>query len=125
MNVVPLRNDPQVVRFGGTPNIPFGRSKFCKQKTYANAPANARVCYGGIAPDPPEVGNSWTISDDPEDAVFYSTCYRKQTVFKLKGATDAGEEKEDQKDEEPTPPEWRWKDKCISCADAAANAAAP
>ena len=54
VNVVPLRNDPQVVRFGGTPNIPFGRSKFCKQKTYANAPANARVCYGGIAPDRPK-----------------------------------------------------------------------
>ena len=31
----------------------------------------------------------------------------------------------DDEDDKAVEAEWRWKDKCISCADAAANAAAP
>ena len=43
--------------------------------------ARALVCYGFSAPDTPEVGTAYTVATDARDAVFYSTCYRKEEVW--------------------------------------------
>jgi len=120
VNVVPLTNPP-LVKFSSDVNIPFD-NKNCKQSVLSQAAGNpqALVCYC-LRPGPdPEVGEPFTVSDDPRDPVFYSSCWRKVTVTRL--STDPADTPT------PTPDpnaRWRFGDRCVPCADAVANSGVP
>jgi len=118
LNVVPFEN-PSLVRFSDDVNIPYSTRK-CRQSTIAQtASPDSLVCYGFSPSSDPEVGTQYTISDDPRDPVFYSTCYRKELVSRIEapqGDSAAGVTQA---------PQWRFGDQCISCADAVANAITP
>lgn len=82
----------------------------------ANVGEDALVCYGfrpGVATS--DINGVYTISDDPEDALFYSTCYLRVPNFDFSAN---GVEKVEVV---PPPAPWNWGDKCISCRDYAFN----
>ena len=75
------------------------------------------VCYWVTEADSSnaEVDSPWTVvDDDPEDPVFYSTCYQKQSSWEFVGnpACPACEK--------PQVGSTRWKygERCVSCAAA-------
>jgi len=77
-------------------------------------PAGTSVCYG-FQPAQVEldVGEPYTvIGDDPEDEIYYSTCYQKKalTGFDLLPPTSPPPP--------VTPAPWRVGDRCLSCEDA-------
>lgn len=118
LNVVPFQNPSDVV-FREHTNIPFdapGCSRSELQQMVEDTPGvtveTAKVCYG-FKPNPtPEVGTSHLVTEDPYDALFYSTCFRLETVTSLVGQD---------------PPKisvypWRWHHKCMDCDMAKRNA---
>lgn len=111
INVVPYTNPSSVVF--DERNYP-STSKCLRSLASKKVQASDLVCYGFIEPDPPEVGTPNTISDDPRDAVFYSTSFKQQTVQLVEYPDDGGDG-EGGGDEEV---EWRFGDRCLSCEDA-------
>lgn len=112
INVVPYKNPPAVL-FDQV-NIPS--TSRCAQALKTKAVTDSSlVCYGFIEPDGPEVGTPHTISDDPRDAVFYSTSFVRQRIQFVIGAGQDG-------DGEGTGSgggeQWRFADQCLSCQDA-------
>jgi len=75
------------------------------------------VCYGFIEPDGPEVGTPHTISDDPRDAVFYSTSFVRERVQIVENVADNGVG-QDGDDKKSVSEQWRFGDQCLSCDDA-------
>ena len=67
------------------------------------------MCYL-LTPGPlPDVGTKYTLSSDPRSPVFYSTCFRRQTITRVVY-------------QNAVPPSatqipWRYGDACLSCAD--------
>merc|ERR1712039_1128570 len=75
-------------RFGDEVNIPFGRR--CRRRDVREvASRDSLVCYGFEPPPEPEVGTSFTTSNDPRDSIFYSTCYQKQRLTRIEGNDEA------------------------------------
>ena len=140
VNVVPLYQ-PEGVQFPGeTPNIPFqgpgyglgrciGSNRGSCTRTAAascslgdgtnhlsSLPNGTLICYAlSLPPASENLGVSHTVSHDPRDPVFYSTCYKRNTgwVFagnppcpKCGGGSGGGAEKR-----------WKYGDKCVSCTD--------
>jgi hypothetical protein len=126
INIVPVTNPP-LVRFQDDVNVPYTK-KACKMSTIASAAAKvgsgALVCYGFAAPDTPDVGEAFAVSDDPRDAVFYSTCYSKVEVTRVV-SSNAGDDdaRGDPDPPAPLPAKWRFGDQCVACEDAWANSA--
>ena len=126
-NVVPLVSPPSVrFRDSAPPNIPFNNRR-CKQADLLAAadaqPGGADaslVCYGLVPPsEPPEVGDAYTLSDDPRDATFFSTCWRKETITRVAGTPPAFPN-----NESAVGLRWAFGDSCVECdlARAAAQA---
>jgi len=112
INVVPYKNPPSVVF--DVVNIPT-TSRCVRALQQKGVTDSSLVCYGFIEPEGPEVGTPNTISDDPRDAVFYSTSFvreRIQIIENVKVTTGGGD-----KDEGKTA-RWQFGDQCISCEDA-------
>lgn len=78
VNVVPRWNPTSVYPdFQKHVALPWA-SRNCDENKFANADENTLVCYG-VRPKVP-AGNTfspYTVSLDPEDPIFYSTCYVK------------------------------------------------
>ena len=120
INVIPFKNPPNVVSFlSDEYNIKYNK-KQCRQGALANdANADSFICYGFFPPtDEPEVGTIYTVSDDPTDPVFYSTCYTKEEVTRIAGTSPTNTSKD-------VIVPWHFDDKCISCAQATSNAKLP
>ena len=86
--------------------------------------STALLCYGFKKPTVrPEVGEQWATSDDPRDAVFYSTAWHSVGIASFTG-NDMGsvgiDFMEGPKTKGPVKTgAWAFGDLCISCADAA------
>jgi len=114
INVVPYTNPPTVV-FDEV-NIPT-TPKCQNALKNKGVTADSLVCYGFTEPEGPEVGTPNTISDDPRDAVFYSTSFvrqRLQLVQMVEGVGDGGGGAAAAGGES----QWRFGDQCLSCEDA-------
>jgi hypothetical protein len=126
LNVVPLIN-PEVVKIAGQtpdPEIPWNNK--CRQSRVPSwADKNTMVCYTFQAQEPtydgfnPETEDIWIIRDnDPQDPIFYSTCYRREVKRIFTGNVEcllceqASSEKA---------LKWQINDRCLSCADAAST----
>merc|ERR1712156_268274 len=128
VNVVPLYTPEAVQIQGGVAtqsNIPWqsqGGSRNCKLGNIpANADENTMVCYGFRPQQPtdptfnPETEDLWYVREtDPEDPIFYSTCYRIDSARQFEGNVacpacdgEATVQKQD----------WQVGDRCLSCAD--------
>jgi len=113
VNVVPLYN-PSSVAIDNV-NIPWG-SKNCDQTMAAQYDEGTLVCYG-LKDKPsktgnPDVGYPWTVVDsDPEDPIFYSTCYTRQSSWTFEGF-DSGTTKP-----QSSVISYKVGDKCLSCRD--------
>jgi hypothetical protein len=140
VNVVPL-SAPKDIRFQSALDraIPAAYGN-CKAECFAQEPnrSSAQVCFPvrhGIRDyhdhdgEVPYLRQEWTvIDDDPTDEIWYSTCYIKA----LARAVDAGITTpcmDYTSAQFPTgmctlkrAEEWRYGTRCVSCADAAANA---
>ena len=91
LQVSPLKL-PETARFkgmfqGGTSHLPSFQTDKCPISTFAET---SSVCYAVKVANAPIVGPPYKVVSDPEDPVFYSTCYRK-------------------------PPSWSFKQKCPKC----------
>jgi hypothetical protein len=128
VNVVRLTN-PGDVRFPTEVNIPLGKNPNCENAHLLRRAtdlglddSDAMVCYGiDISEIPePDVGEKYTMSDDPRDPVFYSTCFRKTSVTSVVFP--------DAENASPTPAprkegsrQFRFGGKCLACADVDAS----
>ena len=126
LNVVPLRNPALVAdALRDSVNLPelthrdsdCDLEKFAEYYPEAYARNDTLVCYWVTEADSSnaEVDSPWTVvDDDPEDPVFYSTCYQKQSSWEFVGnpACPACEK--------PQVGSTRWKygERCVSCAAA-------
>lgn len=126
VNVVPLYTPSAVKIHGNEPadaNVPWGDSSSCNIN---NIPASANqdtlVCYDldPIAPnDPtfnPETEDEWYVREkDPEDPIFYSTCYRLTQARTFTGnvACPACERSGDGSGLA----KWQIGDQCLDCSE--------
>lgn len=128
VNVVPVYT-PEAVKIQGheplDANVPWqakGGSKRCKHNQLpGSVNENSLVCYGFIPSDPEdpafnsETETQWYIRDtDPEDSIFYSSCYRQLQRREFEGNPECpaceGESAVNQV-------KWQIGDKCLSCED--------
>jgi len=72
------------------------------------------VCYG-VSIGTPQVGPSYLISADPEDPVFYNSCFKKSAGWQFQQTCSSCA---------PTliEPGWVFGDECITCDDMRSNA---
>lgn len=117
VNIVPLKN-PKEVYHQDDVNIPWNDQN-CDEWHKDRYADDTLVCYGFIPKLPKggnkDVGSFWTVVDnDPEDPVFYSSCYRHEPTWTFEGFTAPTESK---------PPAISWKvgDKCLSCDNVKEN----
>jgi hypothetical protein len=68
------------------------------------------VCYPIRSGDRPVVGPPYKIVTDPEDPVFYSTCYQRKAAWTFKDTCVAC-------NPPPATADFRFGDQCISCRD--------
>jgi hypothetical protein len=112
INVVPWHN-PSAVVFPEHRNIP--RSDACSDERLAAAGVSddALICYG-LKPDTDKtVDAAYVISYDPEDPVFYSTCWKRESVWVFDGPT-CGEACR-QPSSETAGARWNFGDACVGC----------
>eukprot|EP00947_MAST-08B_sp_MAST-8B-sp1_P002111 g2111.t1 len=134
-NVVPLHQPSSTTFPDAKPNIPFMTGSACsgsnhgdckkvasdscnKNKDLKNLPKGTLVCYPLRRPPPTsQVGVTYTVSHDPEDPVFYSTCFERESdwVFKDNPPCPQCARRAPKAADEGT---WRFGDRCVSCADA-------
>lgn len=79
-----------------------------------------RLCFKIKEGNPNDSGPAYDVTTDPEDPVWYSTCYTKQSSpdIRFTGNT-CGDSC--LLNSSVTRAVWRYEDKCISCADAIKN----
>lgn len=117
VNIVPLKN-PKEVFHQDDVNIPWNDQN-CDEWNKDRYSDDTLVCYGFI-PLPPKGANKdvdgfWTVVDnDPEDAIFYSTCYRNEPTWTFEGFTAPTES-------QPPMISWKVGDKCLSCDNVKEN----
>lgn len=128
VNVVPVFNPASVKIAGHEPsdaNVPWqnqGGSKFCKQQWVPDdADENTMICYGFLPRDPedpafnPEAETQYYIRDsDPEDPIYYSTCYHQ-----VRGREFIDNPPCPACEGNPvlSPAQWQIGDECLSCED--------
>lgn len=135
LNVVPVYTPDMVKIQGHAPadaNVPWqsqGGSKFCKLGSVPSLSPDTLVCYGLIPQTPddptfnPETEDKWYVREtDPEDPIFYSTCYRLEVKreFIDNVACPACEG-----DVSVTPAKWQIGDHCLSCDSISNGESAP
>jgi hypothetical protein len=91
------------VQLPGSNRILNFRPQFSRAKVAL--PKDSLLCYGGVPRYPTELLPEYITTNDPEDPVFYSTCYirefDKSWEFPLAGS--------------PPPKDWRFSGQCIDC----------
>ena len=113
-------SDPSSTNIAATLNIPWGIGN-CKKSCFASEPVGTQICYplrtyGRRA----NAEQDWTVvPDDPEDQVWYSTCYKSNPDRVYDGATCPASQCVASVAEE-----WRFGDRCTTCASTSANAIA-
>jgi hypothetical protein len=112
INVVPLRPDRNVY-FKDRDLIPWD-DQACKgvKTDFDYALNNTLVCFGVQARDRTDVITQYVVSDDPEDSVFFSTCYVRSMSWEFPNITPPPK---------PQATPWIFSDQCISCEAAASN----
>ena len=116
VNVVPAEPPAATVfKTAAVHNVPWGDETGCNQQAVlANEPLGTSICYGLAVVEEREldVGEAYTIVDnDPQDEVFYSTCYKKTSGFSF--GSSAGNSPSPAP---PAPPlRWRFGEHCLSC----------
>ena len=79
------------MKFSSEQNIPWGFGG-CDRNCFANEPAGSSICYPLREQSRVFVDFPWTVvPDDPEDEIFYSSCFRQDSWRTFKGHT-CGEE---------------------------------
>lgn len=127
VNVVPLFTPREVKIQGHAPadaNVPWlgqdGGSKHCRlDRLPSTANEETLVCYGFIPYQPddptfnPETENKWYVREnDPEDPIFYSTCYRLEVKREFIGNAACPN---CEGEASTTPPRWQIGDQCLDC----------
>jgi len=116
VNVVPMWLPRTVYpRFSDRVAIPWDNDnqwRGCMQQDFAELSRDARVCYGLVPRQPNNTHASYSVTDDPEDPVFYATCFVKkpQWTFDLSLNTSGVAVA-------PIPPAWAFADKCVDCME--------
>ena len=86
-------------------------SQFSPMDNVDDANDDDMICWG-VQGRPEETlpipKNEYTISSDPEDPIFYSTCYFKQNDWRW--------ESTGRKQRETSTP-WKYEDRCVNCDD--------
>jgi hypothetical protein len=79
------------------------------------------VCYSLLPRTATDVIPEYVVSLDPEDPIFYSTCYLREKNIEFEGYTyDPNADNSTTKNTNSFAP-WRFYDKCISCNDQLLN----
>ena len=115
LNVVPFHK-PSTSLFGD-PLIPT----LCKNHpNVKDVKEGDRLCYALMEGRPNDSGSAYDLTSDPEDPVFYSTCYKRQSSAEVtfSGNTCGAP---CQLAEASVRPVWRYGDRCVSCDAAARN----
>ena len=123
--VVPRDTPPAVTSLGlaglgsdarSRQNIPWG-VKNCREGCSDQQPAGTSICFGvDVTSTGRDVSEDWLVADDdPEDEVFYSTCYRRVGGRAFDGPAHTSAFP-------PPPPAWSFGSSCIACPDAVRNA---
>jgi len=116
VNAVPLWL-PQTVyplfsnRVGIPWTSPNGMMRGCDRGTFEGLGRNAKVCYGVNPRQANNTHSMYSVTDDPEDPLFYATCFikRSQWAFDLSlGNTTVII---------PVPPAWNFGGKCVDCME--------
>jgi len=97
IQVVQTQLDTNVVPFA-TAQVPAG----CPAGTHTH------VCFG-VTQGTPKVGPTYRISADPEDPIFYNSCFRKASGWTFNQVCNTCPAL-------TVDPGWVFGDKCISCA---------
>jgi len=90
---------------------------FAKAQIPAGCPAtgsHTHVCFG-VTQGTPQVGPAYRISADPEDPIFYNSCFRKASGWSFKQSCKTCPALS-------VDPGWVFGDKCISCTEMRRNA---
>ena len=119
LNVVPSAPPPSLAfSTAALQNVPWGDDPSCSPAAFAAEPAGTAVCYGfePLDSDLETLEPYRIVSDDPQDEIFFSTCYRKQVLSGFDLLPPSG----------PPPPvvasPWAVGDYCLPC-DALTTAA--
>jgi hypothetical protein len=83
----------------------------CPRARFGGLSRDGRVCYGVLPRLPNNTHAMYSVTDDPEDPLFYSTCFvkRPQWAFDLSLGNSTGSAIV------PVPPAWAFGDKCVDC----------
>ena len=109
IQVVQTKLDKRVTDAGvwaGTDHVPASCPK-----------TKAFVCYG-VKQGTPKVGPTYSISSDPEDPVFYHSCFKKSTGWRFNQRCE-------ECPQTTIEPGWVFGRDCISCNEMRINAANP
>merc|ERR1712083_875992 len=121
VNIVPLRN-PESVYHQDDINIPWNDYN-CDDFGIEKKPDDTLVCYGLRQKAPqgsnPEVDPNYTVVDnDPEDPIYYSTCFRIEPELQFEGFTAP-------KAAQPPAENWKVGDRCVQCSALKENSQSP
>jgi len=114
VNVVPMWL-PQTVYplWSNRVAMPYDTMGMCPQGLFGDLREGSRVCYGVEPRQPNSTFSSYSVTDDPEDPLWYSTCYNKRPQWafdlSLASATNATIV--------VVPPSWSFADKCVDCVE--------
>lgn len=130
VNVVPIRPPTTAFNFpkpnlanwtfpnipGADILVPWEEPIFDSTRDLFMQPENAQkyMCYSVMPRQFTDTKDEFYVTSDPEDPVFYSTCY-----YRLQG--NVFEEYLDQQPGDTTRVGWRYNDKCINCQQQATN----
>jgi hypothetical protein len=78
------------------------------EEQFKNTPNTTYICYALLSRTPTELLSEYVVSEDPEDPIFYGTCYYKQEYIKMIGYPI-------DRNEAPKPDKWRFNQKCLTC----------
>ena len=96
--------------YGTDMYVPWDNSVFNATAYLANPSATKYMCYTVQPAQNTDTTDDYTISDDPYDPIFYSTCYYKSTDIQTY------DDYVDKPNTATMTVDWRFVDKCIDCA---------
>eukprot|EP01115_Flamella_aegyptia_P011615 TRINITY_DN550_c0_g2_i1.p1 TRINITY_DN550_c0_g2~~TRINITY_DN550_c0_g2_i1.p1 ORF type:complete len:579 (+),score=218.16 TRINITY_DN550_c0_g2_i1:32-1768(+) len=130
VNVVPLKAPETAYKFkqpadtiwlfpdiyGTDIYVPWNLTVFnaTKSRLLANATSDKFICYTVMPADFTDTTDEYTVSKDPDDPIFYSTCYYRYRGYSFPGYVDNTALS-------PGLGPWRFNDKCVDCANQAVN----
>lgn len=107
--VYPLFGDRVGIPWAGGMNGMMGGG--CDKNIFEGLSRDARVCYGLVARQPNNTHSMYSVTDDPEDPLFYATCFikRSQWAFDLSLGNSTTIV--------AVPPPWNYAGKCVDCME--------